>query len=68
MLINSNAMQLVAAFAAQDDGVTAVEYGLLAALIAVVAIVAMTLTGGRLGDMYEYWTSEVARAIGNATS
>ncbi|MDP3036953.1 MAG: Flp family type IVb pilin [Rhodocyclaceae bacterium] len=35
-------------FFLEEDGVTAIEYGLIAALIAVVIIVAATLVGTRL--------------------
>jgi pilus assembly protein Flp/PilA len=35
-------------FIRQDDGVTAIEYGLIAALIAVVIITAVTLVGTNL--------------------
>ena len=35
-----------------DSGVTAIEYGLIAALIAVVIIVAVTLVGGRLTNTF----------------
>lgn len=43
--------QLVAAirrFVSEEEGVTAIEYGLIAALIAVVIIAAVTLVGTRL--------------------
>lgn len=35
-----------------DAGVTAIEYGLIAALIAVVIIVAVTLVGGRISNTF----------------
>lgn len=43
--------QLVAAvrrFVSEEEGVTAIEYGLIAALIAVVIIAAVTTVGGNL--------------------
>lgn len=46
-----------------DDGVTAIEYGLLAALIAVTCIVAFQLTGGALLAMYTYWVGTVLGAL-----
>ena len=48
-----------------DDtsGVTAIEYGLLAALIAIACIGAITATGDQLEAMYEYWSSVVAAAL-----
>lgn len=35
-------------FAREDDGVTAIEYGLIAALIAVVIIASVTIVGSQL--------------------
>lgn len=46
----------------RDEGATAVEYGLMVALIAVVIIVAVTLLGGNLADTFD----AVADSIGNA--
>lgn len=37
----------------EERGATAVEYGLLVALIAVVIIAAVTLLGGNLRDMFD---------------
>ncbi|MGA1839219.1 MAG: Flp family type IVb pilin [bacterium] len=42
-----------------EEGVTAVEYGLLAALIAVVIIAAVTLLGGNLAAIF----NQIANAI-----
>ena len=39
-------------FAAAEEGVTMIEYGLLAALIAVVSIVAIRLVGTTLNTMW----------------
>lgn len=46
-------------FLIQDDGVTAIEYGLIAALIAVVIITAVTLIGTNLSTKF----GNVASAI-----
>jgi len=35
-----------------DSGATAVEYGLMVALIAIVIIAAVTLLGGNLGNLF----------------
>ena len=43
-----------------DKGASAVEYGLLVALIAVVIIAAVTLLGGNLAEIFE----DVADKIG----
>lgn len=45
-------------------GVTAIEYALIAALIAVAIVSALTLTGGNLETMYTYVTDKVGAAIG----
>ena len=42
----------VKAFAQQEDGATAIEYGLLAALIGVVIITTVGLLGGKLNDVF----------------
>jgi pilus assembly protein Flp/PilA len=46
-----------------ESGVTAIEYGLLAALIAVVCVVAFQATGLSLGDVYTAWSSAVIAAL-----
>ena len=46
-------MKKLMRFLKDEDGVTAIEYGLIAALIAVVIIVAVTAVGGALRDTFE---------------
>lgn len=46
--MKSNFVASVKRFLSEEEGVTAIEYGLIAALIAVVIIVAVALTGTRL--------------------
>jgi pilus assembly protein Flp/PilA len=48
---------------ADDSGVTAIEYGLLAALIAVAIIGAITATGTSLAALYDYWSAAVISAL-----
>jgi pilus assembly protein Flp/PilA len=48
---------------ADDSGVTAIEYGLLAALIAVAIIGAISVTGTSLAALYTYWSSAVIAAL-----
>jgi pilus assembly protein Flp/PilA len=48
--------------AGKDRGATAVEYGLMVALIAIVIIGAVTLLGGALNDKFE----TVEQAVTNA--
>ena len=44
--------KLVAGFMANESGVTAIEYGLIAALVAVIIIGAVTLTGTNLSATF----------------
>lgn len=43
--------KFVTRFAQDESGATAIEYGLIAALIAVVIIGGLTLVGGKLNNM-----------------
>jgi pilus assembly protein Flp/PilA len=43
---------LVARFVRNESGATAIEYGLIAALIAVVIVPAVTLVGTKLGTTF----------------
>ena len=52
-------MKKLISFFKDEDGVTAIEYGLIAALIAVVIIVALVLLGTALRDKFSYIASEV---------
>lgn len=60
MVINNS---LAFTVVADESGVTAIEYGLLAALIAVACIAAISATGTALGAMYTAWTSAVVAAL-----
>lgn len=42
-----------------EEGVTAIEYGLIAALIAVVIIIAVTAVGTNLGEIFNYIAGEL---------
>ena len=46
----------------EEDGPTAVEYGLMVALIAVVIIAAVTILGTQLSSKFQIVASEVANA------
>jgi len=48
----SNFVKGIKAFWQEEDGVTAIEYGLIAALIAVAIIAAATLVGGSLDTKF----------------
>jgi pilus assembly protein Flp/PilA len=55
-------MERIKNFFKDESGATAVEYGLLVALIAVVIIGAVTTLGTNLSDKFD----EVARGVANA--
>ncbi|OYU10894.1 MULTISPECIES: Flp family type IVb pilin [unclassified Limnohabitans] len=46
-------------FCADESGATAIEYGLLASLIAVAIIVPVTAVGGALKDVFETLTTSL---------
>ena len=60
--MNTAVLQLVQALTA-DAGVTAIEYGLLAALIGVSIIGAISVAGTSLLDLYTYWSAAVVAAL-----
>ena len=47
-------MEFIKNFMQEEDGVTAIEYGLIAALIAVVIIVAVRTVGTNLDAVFDY--------------
>ena len=51
--------KLLINFLKDEDGVTAIEYGLIAALIAVVIITAVTLVGDSLDNTFTYIGDQV---------
>jgi pilus assembly protein Flp/PilA len=48
---------------ADESGVAAIEYGLLAGLIAVTIIGAVSATGASLLTLYENWSAAVIAAL-----
>ena len=50
-------------FAREDDGVTAIEYGLIAALIAVTIITAVTAVGDNLVAVFTAISANLAAAL-----
>lgn len=52
-------MKLFARFAQDESGATAIEYGLIAALISVAIIGAVTLLGGSLKETFETITGKL---------
>lgn len=57
-------LKLIRSFVKKEDGATALEYGLIAALIAVVIIGAVTTLGGNLGETFD----NVATAVDGANN
>ena len=51
-------------FIKEEDGATAIEYGLIAALVSVAAIGALSAMGGSLTDMYNSVASSISGAGG----
>jgi pilus assembly protein Flp/PilA len=52
-------VQFVKNFVREEDAVTAIEYGLIASLIAVVIIGSVTLVGDKLDVMFEYISNQI---------
>lgn len=55
---------ILARFTQDKSGATAIEYGLIAALVAVVIITAVTTMGGNLSTTF----TSIADALGGATT
>jgi pilus assembly protein Flp/PilA len=53
-------MKFIAKFAKDESGATAIEYGLIAALIAVGIIVAATTLGGSLSGLFNRISSKMS--------
>lgn len=57
-------MQFIKNFINEEDGVTAIEYALIAALIAGVIIVAVTTLGGNIKTLFGTVGTSVSKANG----
>lgn len=55
-------MESLIRFLKDEEGVTALEYGLIAALIAVVIIIAVALVGNELSSTFSYVGQELQDA------
>lgn len=53
-------------FYRDEDGATAIEYGLIAALVSVAAIGALTTMGGSLKNMFSFVSSQLTTATNTA--
>ena len=55
----------VRCFLVDESGATAIEYGLIAGLIAIGALVAMTLTGTSVTSMFDYVSDRAVDQLDN---
>ncbi|MGM0659915.1 MAG: Flp family type IVb pilin [Pseudomonadota bacterium] len=58
-------LKLLIKLKTNTSGATAIEYGLIAALIAVGLIAALTTVGGDLGTLFERVGTETSTAVDN---
>ena len=56
--------KLIRCFAENEDGATAIEYGLIAALVSVAAIGALTAMGNSLNTLFNTVSSALSGAAG----
>ena len=56
-------VKFIKQFARDEEGVTAIEYGLIAALIAVVIIVSVTLVGTKLAAVFNLVGTTLGAAV-----
>jgi pilus assembly protein Flp/PilA len=61
--MKGSAMKILTRFLEDETGVTAIEYGLIAALISVVCIAAMTFAGQQLLLVYNRIGNALAAAL-----
>jgi pilus assembly protein Flp/PilA len=57
---------MIKRFLMEEDGVTAIEYGLIAGLVAVVIIVALTTVGSGLNSIFGTVSNELETAADQA--
>ena len=60
----STMRELMIAFVKDEEGATAIEYGLIAALVSVAAIGALTAMGSSLSTMFNTVSSALSGATG----
>ena len=56
-------MKMLKTFLTDESGATAIEYGLIAALVSVAAIAAMTAMGGSLQTIFTTVSTALASAV-----
>lgn len=63
----NNLSMVIRSFLKDEEGVTAIEYGLIAALIAVAIIVMVALVGDKLNNVFNCVAQYLSSATTNAT-
>jgi pilus assembly protein Flp/PilA len=53
-------MKFIKNFLCEEDGVTAIEYGLIASLVGVAIVVSVTSLGAKLGDVFTNVVAKLA--------
>lgn len=66
-MVRARAVELFGRLRKDNKGVTALEYGLIAALIAVVIIGSVTALGGQLNTTFQQVADAIGRAVGGGT-
>ncbi len=61
-------MSFLKAFLKDEDGATMIEYGLVAALVSVAAIIALQILGGQLQVIFNTVSSYLSTAAEGTTS
>jgi pilus assembly protein Flp/PilA len=56
-------INMIKNFVKDESGATAIEYGLIAALVAVAIITALQALGGALNDIFQYVADQLAAAM-----
>jgi pilus assembly protein Flp/PilA len=59
--------KMIKRFLMEEDGVTAIEYGLIAGLVAVVIIIALTTVGSGLNSIFGTVSTELETAADQGT-
>jgi pilus assembly protein Flp/PilA len=54
-------MKKIILFFSDDNGASAVEYGMMIALIAIVIIATVSLLGEKINEMFEFTRAEMAK-------
>ena len=60
-------IKMIKRFLMEEDGVTAIEYGLIAGLVAVVIIIALTTVGSGLNSIFGTVATELETAADQGT-